>query len=1203
MCRDDAITGTKRTLPQEKVSCEHILVDSGTSVHIERNLDRVKQYVVPNRNPSIRVRGIDATSLLRVTHTGFIPNLGVVYVVPDCDEDLLSVPQLRSLGHSVIFEPRCAFIKMKDGRQVACGQHQSGLVAVTREGIYNCVPPGVAYVTKRMHVATRFTAEQQKRAEQVKVLHNALDHPSDEKLIDCLNYGVITGTHLTARDVVSHREIHGPCLACLAGKSTKPSYGPSLQEPAIQSGEIVHVDLFQPPEQTIGGYNYYLLAVDEYSGYMSAQPLNFKSNACLQLAFYSLLGVFKCNKIMIQNIHSDHEATLWSCKDYLAHQGVRLQQTTPYQHAQRIERYVRTIKMKMRTTLAALPYELPKNLYGELLQSVIYNMNDIPTAMFPTASPRMLVEGRRLELGKRQLVPFGQVVMLSFPGKEQDKYLPRSVPGVVLGPGNDRCYGSMRCYILYTKAIVTRTQISPLATFPVDFPWSCDRPNLATKGEEDILKRVLGQYVHTGELHEPSDACMFPSSDPDAAESEYLSQSPSNDAINLSDDSSDTSETRSSNSLEQHSLSGRTTHSRIPRSRKYVTRNTSSQRTTRKTPSAPAERSIAPTQSCNKLQSNPREKAHANNPPVTNVYNDRPQRQARRNWKDGPARMAAHFARTYRLSITKALSGDRAQDSVEAIKDEILNMITYKVGHYIHRSDIARDKLWNVIHAFVFLKHKTKPDGTYDKTKARMVANGKRQKAHMYDLISSSTVSLTTVMLLINIASRDNALLASYDVKGAFLHAKFGDKDEITYLRIPADITKQWVIQDPSCLPFVDEKGELTLELDKFIYGLKQSPYKFQQHLNTTLKAAGYVQQALDECLFSKWSGDKYSILSTHVDDILQVTTCPKMREELQAILLKAYGDIVYHPEADSYVGLTIKRSENGGTFKLSQDGLVSKLIDQYLKNDDKSTVKSPATDTLFNTDQSVLARPVDKQTYLSLVMSLMYVARLSRPDILQPVTYLATRSHMCNTDDWKACLRVLRFLRETREDELTIRCNSLDLHLICDASYAVHSDHKSHTGYAITVGSNHSFITARSAKQKLVSQSSTEAEVYAMVDCLKQAYWIREIIRSLSIAPLAPITMYQDNKSAIIMTTGDSKFRNSKHVLTKIAYARELKALGILDVVHMPTDLMWADMLTKPMHGEPFQRHRASLLGMHEREVLAAYVLASKGCVTNCKL
>ncbi len=50
------------------------------------------------------------------------------------------------------------------------------------------------------------------------------------------------------------------------------------------------------------------------------------------------------------------------------------------------------------------------------------------------------------------------------------------------------------------------------------------------------------------------------------------------------------------------------------------------------------------------------------------------------------------------------------------------------------------------------------------------------------------------------------------------------------------------------------------------------------------------------------------------------------------------------------------------------------------------------------------------------------------------------------------------------------------------DASYRVHADMKSHTGCVITLGKGPIFV--RSAKQKLVSKSSTEAELIALSDC-----------------------------------------------------------------------------------------------------------------------
>jgi hypothetical protein len=61
--------------------------------------------------------------------------------------------------------------------------------------------------------------------------------------------------------------------------------------------------------------------------------------------------------------------------------------------------------------------------------------------------------------------------------------------------------------------------------------------------------------------------------------------------------------------------------------------------------------------------------------------------------------------------------------------DEVKNMLDYKVGHYLKSEDIASVDQKN-------------PNGDMDKLKARLVADGSQQGRHLYDFISSATVSL-----------------------------------------------------------------------------------------------------------------------------------------------------------------------------------------------------------------------------------------------------------------------------------------------------------------------------------------------------------------------------------------------------------------------------------------------------------------------------
>eukprot|EP01039_Chlorochromonas_danica_P012888 gene12888-14853_t len=257
----------------------------------------------------------------------------------------------------------------------------------------------------------------------------------------------------------------------------------------------------------------------------------------------------------------------------------------------------------------------------------------------------------------------------------------------------------------------------------------------------------------------------------------------------------------------------------------------------------------------------------------------------------------------FRISIKQALEGDHAEKATLAIKDEINNMLNYKVGYYIKYENIPMEHRQNIIPSFMFIVHKYKPNGTYDKTKARMVGDGSKQNGFMYDMISSTTVSLTSVLLLLNIATLLKAKVVSYDVKGAFLNASFTPEDVPTYMRIRSDVAKLWTEIDPSADDYLNDRGELLMQLDKFIYGLRQSPLKFQQHLKTTLRDIGYKECLNDDCVMLKTEGKDISLLSIHVDDILQVSTSPHLTSSLRAALVKTYVHITYHDEVEGYLG------------------------------------------------------------------------------------------------------------------------------------------------------------------------------------------------------------------------------------------------------------------------------------------------------------
>ena len=95
----------------------------------------------------------------------------------------------------------------------------------------------------------------------------------------------------------------------------------------------------------------------------------------------------------------------------------------------------------------------------------------------------------------------------------------------------------------------------------------------------------------------------------------------------------------------------------------------------------------------------------------------------------------------YRTSLQKALKQkDRLPFTLDAVHLEIDNMEKGNVMPPVHYKDIPiafRDK---IIDLFMFLKDKFKANGSFDKTKARMVAQGNDQDIEEVGDTTSPTV-------------------------------------------------------------------------------------------------------------------------------------------------------------------------------------------------------------------------------------------------------------------------------------------------------------------------------------------------------------------------------------------------------------------------------------------------------------------------------
>ena len=82
------------------------------------------------------------------------------------------------------------------------------------------------------------------------------------------------------------------------------------------------------------------------------------------------------------------------------------------------------------------------------------------------------------------------------------------------------------------------------------------------------------------------------------------------------------------------------------------------------------------------------------------------------------------------------------------------------------------------------------------------------------------------------------------------------------------------------------------------------------------------------------------------------------------------------------------------------------------------------------------------------------------------------------------------------------------------------------------------------------------------------------------------PSIIYQDNKSTIILALkGNGNTGQTKHIKNRFFFVKQEIDSGEIDIVHLPTDHMVADILTKPLTGKLFQELSAAIQGEYGKE------------------
>jgi transposase InsO family protein len=485
-------------------------------------------------------------------------------------------------------------------------------------------------------------------------------------------------------------------------------------------------------------------------------------------------------------------------------------------------------------------------------------------------------------------------------------------------------------------------------------------------------------------------------------------------------------------------------------------------------------------------------------------------------------------------------------------------------------------------------KVKVGKDGLPSRWKARLVAKGFQQRAnvdYVWDELFSPTLRWQSFRLLCAIAVQHRLHLHLLDVATAFL--------------VPT-LNEQIYMTLPPGTPYDLPEGHVLL-LKKCLYGLRQSPKRWSEEIDSSLRHLGFVASDADPCLYTRLDvdGKVDAVLGLFVDDVAIACKTMDQMTKLKDSLKARYSMTDAGP-MDWFLGVRVDYDIKAGFLALSQAAYATDILRRF-NMEECRTVSVPMEARLQVVegvaDKEEIVFMLDKD-YSALVGALLYLANCTRPDLAYAVNQLARFMSNPRRVHWLAALRVLRYVRATVTYELRYirEEETFTLQGFSDSDWGGDTaTRRSTAGYVFICA--YAAISWKSTLQKTVAISTCEAEIMALALCVSEAIWLKRLLAGMLPSSInSAMTIHEDNQGAIALVK-DHKFSNkTKHVDIKYFFVREQIQAGELLVVYCETTNMIADIFTKPLAWVAFSRLR-SLLGVHESPTIRT---ASNDASTN---
>ena len=380
--------------------------------------------------------------------------------------------------------------------------------------------------------------------------------------------------------------------------------------------------------------------------------------------------------------------------------------------------------------------------------------------------------------------------------------------------------------------------------------------------------------------------------------------------------------------------------------------------------------------------------------------------------------------------------------------------------------------------------------------------------------------------------------------------------------------------------------------IKKGMYGLKNTGriyyYTMRDYLCST--KGGFKVCPTDQCLFYKQGKHNIVMIICWVDDSI----CFGHKEDIADVIsfLNERFTVKTEGGLNDFLGCEILMDKTKSRCWLVQPHLIRSLIDKYGKSQPTNRVPlTPGTPGLIlhklksNDDYDTMLETNEQKLLQSGTGSLIYILKHSRPELSNSIRELTKGMQQGGKKHLQEMYRIMRYIINTKyqalmiEPKFTRSTKPIEwiITIATDAtSGQIQLEGQSVLGVKVYL--MNTLIIWKSKTSNLVTLSSTEAEVHAAVEGIKEALTVKDILEWMGQTVQLPMKLYIDNIPALNIIRNNYTTKRTKHAAIRQWYAKEQFQLGNITPVHKRGIDLTADILTKNLNSADFHNKSRSV-------------------------